>query len=92
MQPVKQLLKRVLVLLPTANGARHLLGVCYLRQQDWTNALKTYRRLVTEHPQEPFYLKCRVKTPDLSPPSRGLGSLRAPAVGNPTSIETAKHD
>ena len=47
--------KRILILRPNANGARQMLGVCYVREQNWDNALKVCQRLVRDNPDEPSY-------------------------------------
>jgi len=50
------LLKRVLVLAPAADGARNLLGLCYIHMENWDFAIKIYRALTKNNPEVPIYL------------------------------------
>ena len=49
------ILKKTLVLLPTAHQARNQLAICFARAKDWDNALKIYRKLTTDNPDVPLY-------------------------------------
>lgn len=49
------LLKRALVLAPAADGARNLLGLCYIHIQNWDFAVKVYRTLTKTNPDVPIY-------------------------------------
>ena len=49
------LFKKVLVLLPSENGSRNMLGICLTRLEDWYNALKAYRKLTQNADDVPLY-------------------------------------
>lgn len=49
------LLKRSLVLAPAADGARNLLGLCYIHIQNWDFAVKVFRTLTKTNPDVPVY-------------------------------------
>ncbi|MDF5726855.1 MAG: DnaJ domain-containing protein [Rhizonema sp. PD38] len=49
------LLKQVLVLVPTADDARNLLGLCYIHTQNWDFAIKIYRSLTKNNPDVAVY-------------------------------------
>ncbi len=49
------LLKQVLVLAPAADGARNLLGLCYIHMENWDFGVKVYRALTKTNPEVPIY-------------------------------------
>ncbi len=49
------LLQRVLMLAPAADGARNLLGLCYIHLENWDFAVKVYRALTKTNPEVPIY-------------------------------------
>lgn len=49
------LLKKALVLAPAADGARNLLGLCYINIENWDFAVKVYRTLTKTNPDVPVY-------------------------------------
>ncbi|QSJ18550.1 DnaJ domain-containing protein [Nostoc sp. UHCC 0702] len=50
-----RLLKRILVLMPDQNSVRNRLGLCYIYNQEWENAVKTYLKLTQKSPEVPLY-------------------------------------
>ncbi|ARV58466.1 hypothetical protein BZZ01_07265 [Nostocales cyanobacterium HT-58-2] len=49
------LLKQVLVLAPTIDVARNLLGLCYIHTENWDFAVKIYRALTKTNPDVALY-------------------------------------
>ncbi len=48
-------LKRILLVMPTADAALNSLGICYLNLADWDNSIKVYDKLTTRSPDVPVY-------------------------------------
>lgn len=50
-----RLLKHILLLLPTADSIRNRLGLCYIHNQQWNAAIKTYHSLTQSNPDVALY-------------------------------------
>jgi hypothetical protein len=48
-------LKRILLIMPTADAALNSLGICYLNLEDWENSVRVYDKLTRRSPDVPVY-------------------------------------